>query len=247
LTEEEARARWAGLCDRVTDLMKFHTRPFVSIMAAAEIGTGTFIERHGVSILTCAHVAAFEPHAHYVDEFGSTQVRPGIWCSEPKDAVDAAFAPIHADQWRQVAARAHPLSMSRFAERHSPVTGELLFFRGIAGENAAYIGPFGGAVIISGYCSQEKKDATDANIFEMLWEPRKVAVAARASACVSTYSRMFVTLPFRTVMAKTQSSSNVLFVALTFPVAKPTTRTRSPCATNSGGFGNEVSTVSEAF
>ncbi len=32
---------------------------------------------------------------------------------------------------------------------------------------------------------------------------------ARASACVSTYSRMFVTLPFRTVMAKTQWSSNV--------------------------------------
>jgi len=27
---------------------------------------------------------------------------------------------------------------------------------------------------------------------------------ARASACVSTYSRMFVNLPFRTVTAKTQ-------------------------------------------
>jgi hypothetical protein len=50
---------------------------------------------------------------------------------------------------------------------------------------------------------------------------------ARASACVSIYSRMFVSLPFRTVMAKTQSSSNVLFVALILPVAKPTTRTRS--------------------
>ena len=40
---------------------------------------------------------------------------------------------------------------------------------------------------------------------------------ARASACVSTYSRMFVSLPFRTVMAKTQSSSHVLFVAFDFP------------------------------
>ena len=40
---------------------------------------------------------------------------------------------------------------------------------------------------------------------------------ARARACVSMYSRIFVTLPFRTVMAKTQWSSNVLFVALTFP------------------------------
>src|SRR3954454_24516216 len=58
---------------------------------------------------------------------------------------------------------------------------------------------------------------------------------ARASACVSIYSRMLVSLPFRTVMAKIQSSSNVLFVALIFPLAKPTTRTRSPCATNSRG------------
>src|SRR5512132_2612600 len=59
---------------------------------------------------------------------------------------------------------------------------------------------------------------------------------ARASACVSIYSRIFVTLPFRTVMSKTQLSLNGLFVALIFPVATPTTRTRSPCATNSGGL-----------
>ena len=32
-------------------------------------------------------------------------------------------------------------------------------------------------------------------------------------------------------------STNVLFVALIFPVATPTTRTRSPCAMNSGGSG----------
>src|ERR1700687_5295476 len=43
---------------------------------------------------------------------------------------------------------------------------------------------------------------------------------ARASACVSTYSRTFVNLPFRTVMPKTQWSSNVLFVALILPVAE---------------------------
>ena len=63
---------------------------------------------------------------------------------------------------------------------------------------------------------------------------------ARAIACVSIYSRMFVTLLFRTVMAKTQWSSNVLFVALILPLAKPTIRTRSPCAMNSGGSGYEV-------
>src|SRR6202795_3576341 len=70
---------------------------------------------------------------------------------------------------------------------------------------------------------------------------------ARARAWGSMYSRIFVTLPFRTVMAKTQSSLNAVFVALIFPVAEPTTRTRSPCATNSGGFGYVISTSSDAF
>src|SRR5580693_6371201 len=59
---------------------------------------------------------------------------------------------------------------------------------------------------------------------------------ARASACVSRYSRMLVSLPSRTVMAKTQSSSHVLFVALIFPLAKPTTRTRSPWRYELPGF-----------
>src|ERR1700680_3540562 len=72
--------------------------------------------------------------------------------------------------------------------------------------------------------------------------PRLIS-EARASASVSMYSRMFVTLPFRTVMAKTQSSSNVLFVNLTLPLAKPTTRTRSPCATNSGGSFHRVGSL----
>src|SRR5579871_2421182 len=51
---------------------------------------------------------------------------------------------------------------------------------------------------------------------------------ARAMACVSIYSRIFATLPFCTVIAKTQLSLNGLFAALTFPVAEPMTMTRSP-------------------
>src|SRR3546814_2779646 len=47
---------------------------------------------------------------------------------------------------------------------------------------------------------------------------------ARASACVSMYSRMLASLPSRTVMAKIQLSSNDLPVALILPLAKPTTR-----------------------
>jgi hypothetical protein len=60
---------------------------------------------------------------------------------------------------------------------------------------------------------------------------------ARAIACVSIYSWILVSLPPRTVMSKTHSSLNALFVALMFPVATLTTRTRSPCVTNSGAVG----------
>ena len=63
--------------------------------------------------------------------------------------------------------------------------------------------------------------------------PDAFVCEARARAWVSMYSRILLTLPFRTVMSKTQSSLNDLLVALIFPVSTPTTRTRSPCATNS--------------
>ena len=56
---------------------------------------------------------------------------------------------------------------------------------------------------------------------------------AFAKAWVSMYSRIFVSLPFRTVMSKTQSSLNVLVVALIFTVATPTAKTRHPCAQSS--------------
>ena len=59
---------------------------------------------------------------------------------------------------------------------------------------------------------------------------------ARASACVSTYSRIFVTLPFRMVMAKTQWSSNVLFVALILPPSEADDQNPVSLRYELGGF-----------
>jgi hypothetical protein len=53
--------------------------------------------------------------------------------------------------------------------------------------------------------------------------------------------------PSGTKLSKNHSSLYGLFVALIFPVATPMTRTRSPCATNSGGFGYFISTSLDAF
>lgn len=170
------KAQWLALCDRVADLMKVYTRPFVPILAGTEIGTGTFVEKDGAMVLTCAHVAKFEPHAHYVDETGSTEICPGAWHAEPAATVDAAYAPIDASEWSKISARARLLSISTFAKCHSPVPRELLFFRGIAGENAAYISGLGADVVLTGYCSQEKEHTGDANIFEILWDPCEIAL-----------------------------------------------------------------------
>ncbi|MBR0688548.1 hypothetical protein JQ594_21660 [Bradyrhizobium manausense] len=175
MDEQQARAMWNQLTHRVTDLMKVHTRPFVPALAGSEIGTGTFIERNEIEVLTCAHVASCAPDAHYIDD-SDTILNVGTWRTDQNPAVDAAIAPIPSGEWAKVAGRAMPLAMRRFASNHRTVAHELLFFRGLAGENTAYIGTFGAEAIVSGYCSQEKPGSGDANIFEMHWEPGAATV-----------------------------------------------------------------------
>jgi len=51
LSHDRVKAQWLALCDRVADLMKIYTRPFVPILAGAEIGTGTFNEKDGATDL----------------------------------------------------------------------------------------------------------------------------------------------------------------------------------------------------
>lgn len=176
MNQQQAKAMWDLLTHRVTDSMKAHTRPFVPALAGSEIGTGTFIERNGTEVLTCAHVATCGPDAHFIDDAGDTLLNIGGWCMDQDPSVDAAIAPVRSSEWIKVAGRAVPLSMSRFAPHHRPVEHELLFFRGLAGENAAYIGPFGADVIVSGYCSQEKPHTGDSNIFEIHWNPGAATV-----------------------------------------------------------------------
>jgi len=192
MTEEEKRARWRLMSDAVADQMTVFTRPYVSILAGGtvgmytDIGTGTFIKKDEVQLLTCEHVARFNPSAYFLDGHGSLQLQPGTWKIEADTSKDVALAPVPAEEWGKVGARAHPLPTSKFAPHHRPVEHEILFFRGIAGENANYIGNFGVDAIISGYCSQEKLDSGDQQIFEMLWCPAETSVTSSASDEVRT-------------------------------------------------------------
>jgi hypothetical protein len=175
------KSEWDDMCGHVADTMKLFTRPYVTILAGGspnkptEVGTGTFIDKSGVGLLTCEHVARFKPTAYYQDSTGSTDLDPGPWRTEPDPNKDVALASVPAAEWAKVAGRARPLPMVSFAARHAPVEHELLFFRGIAGENT-YISSFGADAIISGYCSQEKPGTGDANIFEILWKPSGTTV-----------------------------------------------------------------------
>lgn len=172
--------RWQAFCDVVADQMKIHTRPFVAplvqdvIGKPPEIGTGTYLERKEVAVLTCEHVSRHDPFFHQFNGHDPLLPLPVTWREDPQP-IDAAIAKVPTGHWVSVQHAARALDMGRFAARHSPVTHELLFFRGVAGENVI-IGSAHSRVIPTGYCSQEKPGSGNAAIFEMMWEPRATTV-----------------------------------------------------------------------
>jgi hypothetical protein len=190
LTKEERQAKWEAMCDCVADQMKVFTRPYVNILAGEiDLGTGTFIEKDGVQILTCEHVARLNPAAHYIDAAGSVQLHPGTWRTEPDPNKEVALAPVPETEWKRVSGRARPLSTSKFAPRYATVKDELFFFRGIAGENVNYVGNFGVDAIISGYCSQEKHGTGNSEILEILWKAGHATVTSGTDDTVRTRFR----------------------------------------------------------
>jgi hypothetical protein len=164
--------------------MKVFTRPFITILASpagaqARIGTGTFVNLDGVKVLTCEHVSRLNPSARFIDDTGSTtEVQVGAWRAEADVRIDAAVAPIDEQAWSRIAGKAQSIPLSKFAQRHTDVQNEVLFFRGISGENAHYLSGFGDDVTFTGYCSQEKKNTGDANEFEILWGRSRAEVTS---------------------------------------------------------------------
>ena len=175
--------QWSALCDHVVDEMKIHTRPYATPLVQdvtgvpAEIGTGTFIQRRGMEVLTCEHVASLQPHEHeYYGHDGLLKL-PVTWRADPPP-IDAAIASITPAHWRSVQHAAAGLALSRFAPVHRPVEKELLFFRGFAGENATLQIGYS-RLIATGYCSQELPGSGDGDVFEMLWNPPATTISSR--------------------------------------------------------------------
>lgn len=173
--------QWEQLCSEVADAMKIHTRPFVTPLIEdvrgkpPHIGTGTFLQREGIDLLTCEHVARHEPFIHELNGHDKPISLPTTWIHDAK--IDASLAAVSENHWRSLPHLAKPLSMTHFAKRHAPVSSELLFFRGIAGQNVYLFGEQSRS-IITGYCSQEERESGDQQIFEMLWNPTETTVTS---------------------------------------------------------------------
>ena len=176
------------MCDHVTEQMRAFTGPFVTPLTTPTLetirltGTGSYVDIRGERLLlTCEHVAREKP-AHYRFA-GSDDVfeHQGPW-REDSHPVDAATAPMSNAAWTATSHQAGAVLAAAFAARHHIAQPEeLLFFRGYAGENAAY--GFGvHAANGSSYCSQEVKASGDSEIFEMSWEPLQTEFTAGTSA-----------------------------------------------------------------
>lgn len=185
---------WTRIVGSVTDRMLDHVRPFGTPLGTATaamvrlVGSGTYVRHESRTLLlTCEHVARNQPiHFRF---WGSDNIfeHKGTWVAD-RHPVDAAFAEIGATTWNECASQADAIPFERFATGHNPARRELLFFRGFAGENARYA--FGvHQTNASGYCTQEKKDTGDEQIFELFWEPQQTHFTPETSGDVKAETK----------------------------------------------------------
>lgn len=178
---------WLNTVDRVTEDMRFHTRPFASPISTSDeetvrlTGSGNFVETKGErALLSCEHVTRHKPVEYRL--FGQDTVYRLLRLIEEEPPVDLAVGFVPKEVWEQnTSAKAIPYA--RFAQRHAPsATEELMFLRGYAGENSAY----GFGILASngtGYCTQVKPiDPIDNRRFEIHWDPEQVCYTSAASA-----------------------------------------------------------------
>jgi hypothetical protein len=170
--------------DKVATSMLAHTPPLGTPLSTETdrdvrlVGTGDYVMRHDKRLLiTCEHVARVKP-IHY-RLYGSDNVfahqGPGMMDQHP---VDTSFAEIGDAAWAACEHQAATIPYDRFAANHHLAQPEeLIFYRGYAGENAHYA--FGQhQTNATGYCTQEKKDTSDGEIFELFWEPEHIQFAS---------------------------------------------------------------------
>jgi hypothetical protein len=143
------RLRWNAACFAVNQAMADHVKAFVTPISKVLaddygelVGTGSYIEiLNAPYIITNEHVAQVLNQCSIAHQFsGSDNV---MRCLNPMVArtapVDVAIARIEDRVWRSCDHRAALIPLGRFAARHSPVEGELLFMAGYSGTRSTFL------------------------------------------------------------------------------------------------------------
>lgn len=143
--DEEERLR---LSVETTNAMRAHVTPFLTpvsrVLSETEgelVGTGSYVRWKGrVLLVTNEHVAeAREQHSLAHQFHGSEDI---LRLTEPMVAIphpeDIAAGPIREQVWSNDGHSALAIPEDRFAAKHDPVDGELLFMAGYSGERSTF-------------------------------------------------------------------------------------------------------------
>jgi len=140
---------WNQKCGDVVEKMKEHVKTFTTPISKAlthnegeHLGSASFINVAGsIYIVTNEHVANETNYASRAHQYhGATDV---VRLLNPVYAkpypIDFAVSKIHEKSWTACSHNANGIPESRFAKKHDPVTGELLFFMGYSGERSKFL------------------------------------------------------------------------------------------------------------
>lgn len=148
MTKSE-QERWQEICADTAKRMIAHVQPYLSpisrVLSEQEgehLGSGSYIEAEGKKyIITNEHVAKHLATHSLTHQFNENDqilrlTKPMV---AEKAPIDVAISKIPESSWRLVEHSALAIPEEQFADVHSPVEHECLFFAGYSGERAKFL------------------------------------------------------------------------------------------------------------
>jgi hypothetical protein len=139
---------WKELCNDTLETMMVHVEPFITPIwkyknpDQSDIklhGSGSYFEnKYGQFLITNDHVAKYNKVYRLTHSFKGSENILNIkneFIADPPP-IDVAISKIENDIWLDKKCEGEALPISRFANAHCPVKGELLFFAGFSGERS---------------------------------------------------------------------------------------------------------------
>lgn len=145
------KEKWQEICKDTLQRMMDHVEPFITpIWKYKEKdqsnlklhGSGSYFENsHGHFIVSNEHVAKYNQDFRLTHSFkGSEEIlnisNPFICEDSP---IDVAISKINLETWQNHKYQGEAIPIKRFANRHSSVEGELLFFAGFSGKRSQIV------------------------------------------------------------------------------------------------------------